>query len=102
MTTRAGAEPLRVGVLGAARITALSLVDPARATGHRLVAVAASSPERAAAFAAEHGIERVHETYADVIADPHVDAVYTLVARARRRGDDGPRLLLDLVPPPAR
>ena len=65
MTTSAGhAQPLRIGVLGAARITALSLVEPARITGHRLVAVAA-----------EHGIERVHQTYADVIADPEVEAV---------------------------
>ena len=47
MTGSAGAEPLRIGVLGAARITSLSLVEPARATGHRLVAVAARSPERA-------------------------------------------------------
>ena len=82
MTASAGAEPLRIGVLGAARITSLSLVEPARATGHRLVAVAARSPERAAAFAAEHGIERVHETYADVVADPQVDAVYNPLPNA--------------------
>ena len=82
MTASAVGEPLRIGVLGAARITALSLVEPARATGHRLVAVAARSPERAAAFAAEHGIERVHETYADVIADPEVEAVYNPLANA--------------------
>ena len=30
-------EPLRLGVLGAARITELALVKPARATGTRLV-----------------------------------------------------------------
>ncbi|MFE2446066.1 gfo/Idh/MocA family oxidoreductase, partial [Streptomyces sp. NPDC059426] len=35
MTT---AEPLRIGILGAARISGLSLVGPARAGGHRLVA----------------------------------------------------------------
>ena len=29
-----GREPLRIGVLGAARITELSLVGPARTTGH--------------------------------------------------------------------
>ncbi len=69
-------EPLRIGILGAARITSLSLVEPARTTGHRLVAVAARSAERAAAFAEEHGIERVHDTYADVLADPEVEAVY--------------------------
>ena len=75
--SRAGdTEPLRIGVLGAARITALSLVEPARAAGHRLVAVAARSPERAAAFAAEHGVERVLGSYEEVLADPEVEAVY--------------------------
>ena len=82
MTGSATHEPLRIGVLGAARITSLSLVEPAHLTGHRLVAVAARSPERAAAFAAEHGIERVHETYADVIADPEVEAVYNPLPNA--------------------
>jgi hypothetical protein len=46
-------EPLRIGVLGAGRITSLSLVAPARSTGHRLVAVAARWSVRAAVFAAE-------------------------------------------------
>jgi predicted dehydrogenase len=72
----ASTAPLRIGILGAARITPLSLVAPAAATGHRLVAVAARSPERAGAFAAEHGVARIHETYADLLADPDVEAVY--------------------------
>ncbi|NUP30842.1 MAG: gfo/Idh/MocA family oxidoreductase, partial [Streptomycetaceae bacterium] len=50
-------EPLRIGVLGAARITERALVDPARAAGHRLVAVAARDRSRAEAFAARHGEE---------------------------------------------
>ncbi|PNG22517.1 gfo/Idh/MocA family oxidoreductase, partial [Streptomyces cahuitamycinicus] len=33
-----GREPLRIGVMGAVRITERSLADPARAGGHRLVA----------------------------------------------------------------
>ena len=33
--------PLRIGVLGASRIAALAIVDPAHTTGDRLVAVAA-------------------------------------------------------------
>ena len=42
MTGTAGIapDPLRIGVLGAARIAELAIVKPARATGHRLVAVA--------------------------------------------------------------
>jgi predicted dehydrogenase len=42
-------EPLRIGVLGAARISGASLTGPARATGHRVVAVAAGGRGRAAA-----------------------------------------------------
>ncbi|MFH9706584.1 Gfo/Idh/MocA family protein [Streptomyces luteogriseus] len=75
-----GREPLRIGVLGAARITERSLIDPARATGHRLVAVAARDRLRAEAFAAGHGVERVVPSYADLIADPEVDVVYNPLA----------------------
>ncbi|MGH3448378.1 MAG: Gfo/Idh/MocA family protein [Nocardioidaceae bacterium] len=73
-------EPLRIGVLGAARITERALVDPARVTGHRLVAVAARDRARAEAFAAEHGVERVHDSYADLLSDPDVEAVYNPLA----------------------
>ncbi|GCB44092.1 Gfo/Idh/MocA family protein [Streptomyces sp. NL15-2K] len=73
-------EPLRIGILGAARITERALVDPARAGGHRLVAVAARDRSRAEAFAAAHGVERVAASYADLLADPEVEAVYNPLA----------------------
>lgn len=69
-------EPLRIGVLGAARISDVSLLEPAQELGVRLVAVATRDRARSEAYAREHGIERVHDTYADVIADPEVEAVY--------------------------
>ncbi|MEE1928548.1 Gfo/Idh/MocA family oxidoreductase [Streptomyces sp. TRM 70351] len=75
-------EPLRIGILGASRIAGQSLVEPARTTGHRLVAVAARDRARAQAFATRHGVERVLDTYADVLADPEVDAVYNPLANA--------------------
>jgi predicted dehydrogenase len=75
-------EPLRLGILGAARITSLSVVAPAAATGQRLVAVAARDASRARSFAAEHGIERVLASYADVLADPEVEAVYNPLPNA--------------------
>jgi hypothetical protein len=53
------AGALRIGVLGAARITELALIGPAKATGARLVAVAARERSQAEAFAARHGVERV-------------------------------------------
>lgn len=76
------AEPLRIGVLGAARIAELSIVGPARSGGHRLVAVAARDRGRAEAFAAAHGVERVVGSYADLVADPEVEVVYNPLANS--------------------
>ncbi|MEU0407452.1 Gfo/Idh/MocA family oxidoreductase [Streptomyces griseorubiginosus] len=73
-------EPLRIGVLGAARISASSLIGPARVTGHRVVAVAARDRSRAEAYAAEHGVERVAGSYAELVADPEVEVVYNPLA----------------------
>jgi predicted dehydrogenase len=73
-------EPLRIGVLGAARIAGLAIVGPARTTSDRLVAVAARDRRRAEAFAASHGVERVLDGYADVVADPEVEVVYNPLA----------------------
>jgi predicted dehydrogenase len=72
-----GNGPLRIGILGAARIVPAALVQPAKAVPEvAIVGVAARDPSRARAFARRHGIARVHESYADVIADPDVDAIY--------------------------
>jgi predicted dehydrogenase len=70
-------SPLRIGTLGAARITPMALLRPAReVAGVRVVAVAARDAERARRFAARHGIEKVHPSYEALLADPEVDAVY--------------------------
>ncbi|KPI09827.1 Trans-1,2-dihydrobenzene-1,2-diol dehydrogenase [Actinobacteria bacterium OK006] len=75
-------EPLRIGVLGAARIAELSIVGPARATGHRLVAVAARDRDRAEAFAARHGVEQVVDSYASLVTDPEIEVVYNPLANS--------------------
>ncbi len=75
-------EPLRIGVLGAARIADDGIVDPARVLGHRIVAVAARDRARAEAFASERGIERVHDGYQGVIDDPEVDVVYNALVNS--------------------
>ena len=79
---RTPSAPLRLGVLGAARIAGLAIVRAARATGARLVACAARDRERAAAYAAEHGVERALASYADVVAAPDVEAVYNPLPNA--------------------
>lgn len=73
-------EPLRIGILGAARIAPLSIVSPATVTGDRLVAVAARSRDRAEEFAGANGVERVVDSYAALLADAEVEAAYSPLA----------------------
>ena len=71
------AEPLRIGTLGAARITPMALLRPAaRVPEATVTAVAARDAARAAAFARKHGIPRVFDSYDALLADPAIDAVY--------------------------
>ncbi|MEL6287022.1 MAG: Gfo/Idh/MocA family oxidoreductase [Pseudomonadota bacterium] len=70
-------KPLRIGTLGAARITPMALIHPANALGRVTVtAVAARDKARARAFAAEHKIPAVHDSYEALLADPEIDLVY--------------------------
>jgi predicted dehydrogenase len=70
-------KTLRIGILGAARIAPLALIKPAQENAEVVVAaVAARDVSRAQAFAAKHGIARVHDSYAALIADSDLDAVY--------------------------
>lgn len=68
---------VRIGILGAARITPLALIEPA---GERsdvtVAAIAARDPERARKFAERYAIPKVHASYEDLLADPEIDAVY--------------------------
>jgi predicted dehydrogenase len=73
---------LRIGVLGASRIAESAIVGPAAELGHRLIAVAARDPERAAVFAEKYGVERTLGSYAEVIDDPEVDVIYNPLANA--------------------
>ena len=73
---------LRIGVLGASRIAEVAIVSPSAALGHRLVAVAARDRDRAETFARSYGVERVVDSYAELVADPEVDVVYNPLANA--------------------
>ena len=68
---------MQIGVLGAARIAPPALIKPARENSDVVVAaVAARDVSRGRAFAAKHGIARVHDSYETLLADPDIDAVY--------------------------
>jgi len=75
--------PLRIGILGCARIAPLALVGPARRHPDALVAsVASRAPERARRFAGRHGIPRAHADYASLLDDPAIEAVYVPLPNA--------------------
>lgn len=68
---------VRWGVLGVATI-ATRRVIPAwqRLDNAEVVAIASRDPQRATEAAAALGLPRAHGSYADLVADPAVDAVY--------------------------
>lgn len=70
-------SPVRIGTLGAARITPNALIHPARRIpGVQVTAIAARDPARAQAFAHKHHIPRVYATYDDLLRAPDIDAIY--------------------------
>jgi predicted dehydrogenase len=68
---------MKIGVLGAARITRDALIAPAREVeGVEVTGIAARDRARAADAASTHGIPNVHDSYQALLADPEIDAVY--------------------------
>ncbi len=68
---------MRIGLLGSARIAPAALMKPALVVdGVEVGAVAARDRRRAEAFAARYGVPAVHDSYADLLGDPSLDAVY--------------------------
>jgi len=74
---------VRLGIIGAANITDKAVIEPAKAIDEvELVGIAARDPARAEALARRTGMERVYPTYADLIADTSLDAVYIPLANS--------------------
>jgi xylose dehydrogenase (NAD/NADP) len=71
-----GIPPVRWGVLSTARINGKVLAGAREAAGVEVVAVGSRDRARGEAFAAEHGIPRVHDGYEALLADDEVEAVY--------------------------
>jgi len=69
--------PIRIGLLGAARITPGAIIDPARDLPDvEVTAIAARDPGRARDFAEQHNIPNVYESYAALIQAPNIDLIY--------------------------
>lgn len=78
------ARPLRIGILGAAKIAPGALIEPAKTSSDVVIAaVAARDPTRAAEFAATHGIAEVCASYEALIAHPDLDAIYNALPPSR-------------------
>jgi predicted dehydrogenase len=67
---------VRWGIIGPGGISATLLRDMGRASNFEVKAVASRDRSRAQSFATRFGIDHVHGTYDDLLADPEVDAVY--------------------------
>ncbi|MEV4737361.1 MULTISPECIES: Gfo/Idh/MocA family protein [unclassified Microbacterium] len=71
-----GGPVLRWGVLGPGEIASAFTKALHDHTDQRVVAVGSRSEERSAPFAADHGVERSHASYKNLLSDPSVDIVY--------------------------
>jgi predicted dehydrogenase len=68
---------IRMGLLGATKIAGRAIIMPAEENNDvHVAAVAAHDNLRAMKFAEEHHIPQVYPTYADLLEDPRIDAVY--------------------------
>ncbi len=70
------APSLRWGVIGTGWIAERFVRALQQHTDQQVVAVAARNAERAAAFAAEHGLTRSHADVEELVAAPDLDVVY--------------------------
>jgi D-xylose 1-dehydrogenase (NADP+, D-xylono-1,5-lactone-forming) len=69
-------EPVRIGILGAAKIARAFVTGVEPSSKVKIVAVASRSPEKAQAFATEYAIPTAHGSYEALLADPNVEAIY--------------------------
>ena len=76
---------VRWGIVGPGRIASKVVGDFPHVPGAAVVAVASRSPDRARAFAAEHGIARAHGSYRDLLDDPDVDVLYVATPHPQHR-----------------
>jgi predicted dehydrogenase len=80
-----GGPRLRWGVVGPGFIADSFVSTVLANTDQRIAAVGSRSAERGAAFAARHGIERVYDSYEQLVSDPTVDVVYIATPQSEHR-----------------
>ena len=70
------AHRLGWGIMGTGEICRQFVCASREVAGATMAGVASRSADNARAFAAEHGLHRAYDTYADMIASPDIDVVY--------------------------
>ena len=70
-------RPLRFGILGCARICRRGMIPGIQQSGvATLAAIASRDAQTAASWAAEFGVPKHYDSYAALLSDPDIDAVY--------------------------
>jgi predicted dehydrogenase len=85
VTPLRGGPVLRWGVLAPGEIARDFVTTLHANTDQRVHAVGSRSAERAAAFAATHGIPRSYDSYEQLVADPDIDVVYVAAPHSEHR-----------------
>jgi predicted dehydrogenase len=75
-------SPLRIGILGAANIARSFVAGAGLSQTVLVTAVASRDADKATRFAQEMGIPRAYGSYAELLADPEIDAVYNPLPNA--------------------
>jgi predicted dehydrogenase len=78
-------RPIRWGILGAGGIADTFSTDVGLTNGSIVAAVAARDADRAAGFAARHGISRSYGDYSDLVNDDEIDVVYIATTHPHHR-----------------
>ena len=76
------------GIIGAATIAKQYMIRAINAQpDSRVTAIMSTSPERASAFANDHGIEKAYHRVEDILSDPSVDVIYICTTNERHRDE---------------
>jgi D-xylose 1-dehydrogenase (NADP+, D-xylono-1,5-lactone-forming) len=73
---------VRWGILSTARINDLVLAGARKSDRVQMIAVGSRDRARAEAYAHEHGLERAHGSYQELVDDPEIEAVYISLPNA--------------------